>query len=84
MPQGQSAVRTFTISNTSNITDAYRITAANVSAGKIASLVFITPGGPLPIAVGSSISPMVPAGGTIAVRVTVVTNGLAIGQSLSK
>ena len=82
-PQGQNVVRTFTISNTSNITDAYRITAANVSAGRIAAIAFVAPGGSIPVTVGSTISPNVAAGSSIAVQVTVATAGIAIGQSIA-
>jgi uncharacterized repeat protein (TIGR01451 family) len=83
VPQGENAVRTFTIANSSNITDAYRITAATVSAGKLLSLAFVTPSGTVPVTIGTTVSPNVTAGSSITLQATISTAGLAIGQSLS-
>jgi uncharacterized repeat protein (TIGR01451 family)/fimbrial isopeptide formation D2 family protein len=76
--------RTFTIQNTSNITDAYKITALSSQAGKITSAVFnLAGGGTQPIVVGQTVSPQVAPGGSITVTVTIDGNGVPVGTSFS-
>jgi uncharacterized repeat protein (TIGR01451 family) len=76
-------VRTFAIANTSNITDAYTITAASCAPGSVASIAYLTAGGSsIPVTVGSTVSPSVVAGGTIVVQVTCTTTGQAVGAQI--
>ena len=82
-PQGQNTVRTFTIANSSNITDAYRITSAGVSAGKLVAIAFVSASVTTPITIGSTVSANVSPGSAIQVQVTVSTAGVAIGQTVS-
>ena len=83
VPQGQNAVRTFTITNSSNITDAYRVTAASASGGKIVAIAFVNAGTMAPVTIGSTVSANVTAGSSLQVQVTVATAGIAIGQTVS-
>jgi uncharacterized repeat protein (TIGR01451 family) len=81
---GAVATRTFTIANDSNITDAYVITSATVSAGAVTSLTFVpTPGRSIPATAGSTVSPAVAPGGTIGVIVTVATAGVPIDTAIA-
>lgn len=77
---GQSTTRTFLITNGSNIADAYTITAVAAGALTITSLSFIMPGGPVPVTVGKTISPVIAPGSSIAVQVLLSTKGLSVGQ----
>lgn len=82
VPSGRPAVRTFSIANTSNIADAYKIVSVDAGANKILSLAFVLPDGTvLPAQIGQTVSPAVPAGGRIEVRVTVDTSALAVGAA---
>lgn len=78
-----NVTRTFTITNASNISDAYKITAFAADKGNLVSLAFVTPGGPIPITVGSTVSPTVAAGSSIAVQAVISTNGIAVGTSFA-
>jgi fimbrial isopeptide formation D2 family protein/uncharacterized repeat protein (TIGR01451 family) len=81
---GTSFTRTFTITNTSNITDAYKVTALSTQAGKITSAVFNLPGGgTLPIVVGQTVSPSIAPAGTITVTVAIDGSGVASGTAFS-
>jgi uncharacterized repeat protein (TIGR01451 family) len=77
-----SVVRTFTIANTSNITDAYTITTASCSPGAILSVAYLTGSGTIPVTVGTTVSPSVSAGGTMVVQVTCNTTGQAVGAQV--
>jgi len=82
---GSPVTRRFTITNTSNVTDAYTIQAATTTKGVITSINFVVPpaGPPIPVTVGSTVSPNVVPGGTMFVDVTVNTTGLPVGTSWS-
>src|SRR5579862_4313264 len=80
---GAPLVRTFSIANVSNITDAYTIQAATASAGTITSIAFMGPNGPIPVVVGSTVSPSIAPGGTIDVQVTVATKGIPVGTDVT-
>jgi uncharacterized repeat protein (TIGR01451 family) len=83
-PTGITIVKTFTISNDSDISDAYVITALTSGAGRIVSAVFVVPGGTnVPITVGSTVSPAVAPGGSIQVAVNIDTTGIAVGTSFA-
>ncbi len=77
-----SATRVFTITNTSNITDAYRITSLQTGPLGVTSIAWITPPGSLATAVNGSASPQIGPGSSISVRVTLSTSGLNVGQSV--
>jgi uncharacterized repeat protein (TIGR01451 family) len=79
---GAPLVRSFTITNTSNISDAYTIQAAAASAGTLTGIAFIGPAGPIPVTLGSTVSPTIAPGGTIQVQFTVSTSGMAPGTDV--
>ena len=78
-----NGTRTFVISNTSNIPDAYKITALTCAPLTLVSASFVTPTGSIPVTVGETASPTIPAGGTIELQVVVSTNTLKVGDSAS-
>jgi len=82
-PVGSVVSRTFTIANSSNVSDAYTITALTASAGKIASIAFVQPSGNIPVTLGSTVSPTIAPGGTIQVLVTLSTTGVQIGTQIA-
>ena len=80
---GTPVTRRFIISNTSNLADAYTIQAASTTAGSITSISFVVPpnGPPIPVTIGTTVSPTVQPGATMYVDVTVNTTGVALGTS---
>ena len=82
-PAGSPIVRTFTIANAGNVADAYTIQAVTTGAGTIASVAFVTPAGPLPVVTGTTISPTLQPGETIAVQVSLTTTGVALGAAFA-
>lgn len=82
VPAGRPAVRTFTIANTSNIPDAYKIVSVDAGSQKILSLAFVLPDGTaIPAQTGQTVSPAVEPGGRLSVRVTVDTSAMAVGAA---
>lgn len=82
-PAGANVVKTFVISNGSNIPDAYRITGIAVDQGQIVSAAFVTAAGPVAVAVGSTVSPIVQPGSSISLQVVVGTAGISVGTSFA-
>jgi len=82
-PAGSVVTRTFTIANSSNITDAYTITSLTATAGKITSIAYVQPAGNIPVTLGSTVSPVIAPGGTIQVLVTLSTTGISIGTQIA-
>lgn len=80
---GSTATRTFTITNTSNITDAYQIDKLSAGSLGIVGVAWIAASGSISTAVNGSISPGIAPGGSISVQVVVSTNALTIGQSVA-
>jgi uncharacterized repeat protein (TIGR01451 family) len=77
-------VRVFTLTNSSNIADAYTVTAAGTSAGSIASLAFVAADGTTtPTSVNGARSPLVAPGASIAVAFTLATQGVPAGTSIA-
>jgi len=75
--------RTFTISNVSNIADAYAIVNATTNGGKISAVAFVLPDGTtIPASVGA-VSPLVQPGTSIQVQISVATSGVAVGAQIS-
>ncbi|MGD0472762.1 MAG: hypothetical protein ABSB70_06045 [Candidatus Velthaea sp.] len=81
---GTVATKTFIITNQSNISDAYVITAAGVSAGSVQNVAF-APANAAAVAatVGSTVSPAVPPGASLSVTVAVATANAPIGSSIA-
>ncbi len=79
---GQNATRTFAITNTSNIADAYRVTSLTTGALRLVSAEFVTPAGAPIGPATSSVSPAVQPGGSVDVVVVASTAGLSVGQSI--
>ncbi len=78
---GQSFIRTFTITNSSNIVDDYTI-AASVSAGSIVSLAYAAGGPSAQMANGAALPTALPPGGTAQVLVTVNTGQAPVGTEI--
>ena len=76
---GQPVTRTFTIVNTSNIPDAYRITSFTADRGSVTSLAFVSGGSSTPIAVGTTISATIQPGQSVTVQAVINTSGVAVG-----
>jgi len=82
-PVGTPVTRTFTITNSGNVADAYTIASLTSSAGTITSIAFITASGVIPATVGSTVSPALQPGETIKVQVVIATAGVAVGAPFS-
>lgn len=83
-PASAQIVRVFTLTNSSNIGDAYTITAAGSSAGSIVSIAFVAADGTTtPTSVNGAHSPLVQPGATISVAVTIATQGVALGTAIA-
>ena len=80
-PAGTNIVRTFTITNAGNVTDAYTVQTLTTGAGTIASAAFLTPSGPVPIALGSTLSPALQPGESVKVQVAIATAGAVVGTA---
>jgi len=80
-PVGTAITRTFTITNAGNVPDAYTITAVTVGGGTVSSIAFVTAQGNLPVTIGSTVSPTLPAGGSLTVQVVLATKGVAVGTT---
>jgi uncharacterized repeat protein (TIGR01451 family) len=74
--------RTFTITNTSNIPDAYTITTEANAAAALVSIVYRSGSASIPVTVGSTVSPTVAPGDSISVAVKVDTTGLSIDTAV--
>jgi uncharacterized repeat protein (TIGR01451 family) len=80
---GTSVVRVFTLTNSSNIADAYTVTAAAGSAGTIVSLAFVAGDGTTtPASVNGARSALVTPGASIGVAVTLSTEGVPPGTNI--
>lgn len=83
-PVNSTTTRTFTIANTSNIADAYKITAAQASSPlAIVSMSYLTPTGPVPVTLDGTVSPTVQPGGVVTLQVVLSTANLAMGAKAS-
>ena len=80
--QNAAVTRTFTITNSSNIADAYSLTAVTTSGGSVTNVAFVTANGATNGANGV-VSPVVQPGAAIGVSVTVATTGVALGTPLA-
>ena len=78
-PVGTPVTRTFTITNTGNVADAYTITGLVTGAGTIQSAAFVTANAVIPITLGSTVSPTLQPGETIKLQVIIATAGIAVG-----
>ncbi|MDQ6942384.1 MAG: DUF11 domain-containing protein, partial [Candidatus Eremiobacteraeota bacterium] len=82
-PVGTPVTRTFTITNSGNVPDAYTIASLVSSAGSITSIAFITAGGAIPATIGGTVSPTLQPGDTIKVQVVIATAGVAVATPFS-
>ncbi len=82
-PTGSTIKRTFSISNTSNVSDAYSIVEATTTGGKVAAIAFIAADGTTTPAGIGAVSPTIEPGGSIGVQLSVATSGLAVGTQIS-
>jgi len=82
-PVGTQIVRTFTITNAGNYADAYTITQAQSGAGTIASIAFLTAGGPVPVTIGSTTTPTLQPAESIKVQLLITTTGVAVGATFA-
>ena len=78
---GANVTRTFTVTNVSNIDDAYTIRSVVAAAGKVVGAAFVTSGGTIPAAIGSTVSPTIHPGESLQIQVVVATAGVAVGTS---
>ena len=78
-PVGTPVTRTFTITNTGNVADAYVITGLVSGAGTIQSIAFVTANATIPVTPGSTVSPTLQPGETIKLQVVIATAGVAVG-----
>lgn len=82
VPAGQTATRTFTVFNGSNISDAYRVTALSAGALTIASEKWVLADGSSTNASGGASSPTVAPGQSVSLTIAVATPGLAVGAQV--
>ena len=80
-PSNQTVTRTFVVTNTSNIPDAYQIVKLTAGSLKIASVVFSN-NGATQDASNAATSPVIEPGGTIQIVVSVATGALALGTQV--
>jgi uncharacterized repeat protein (TIGR01451 family) len=81
---GTVAIKTFTISNQSNLSDAYVISAVTASAGAVQSVSFTSANAaPIAATVGSTMSPVLQPGTSLTVSVAVSTSGAAVGSAIA-
>jgi uncharacterized repeat protein (TIGR01451 family) len=78
-PVGTPITRTFTITNTGNVADAYIITGLVSGAGSILSAAYVTSNATIPVTPGTTVSPTLQPGETIKLQVVIATAGVAIG-----
>ncbi|HEY0382622.1 MAG TPA: hypothetical protein VGC72_10515 [Candidatus Elarobacter sp.] len=82
-PFGTPVTRTFTITNSGNVPDAYTLASLTASAGTITSIAFVTASGAIPATVGSSVSPALQPGESINVQVVIATAGVVVATPFS-
>ncbi|MDB5026988.1 MAG: conserved repeat domain protein, partial [Candidatus Eremiobacteraeota bacterium] len=80
-PVGTPVARTFTITNAGNVADAYTIQALTAGAGTITSIALLTAAGPLPVTVGTTVSPALQPGESVKVQVAIATTGVGVGAA---
>ena len=80
-PAGTTITRTFTITNAGNVADAYTVAAATTGGGTITGIAFLTASGTVPVTIGSTTSPTLAPGASIAVQVTIATAGVAVATA---
>ena len=81
-PVASKTVRTFVVTNTSNITDAYQIDKLSAGTLAITNVAWLTASGPKNTSVNGSVSPAVVPGSSVSVQVTISTAGLTVGASV--
>lgn len=79
---GQPATRTFVVTNDSNITDAYRVTAFSAGTLAATALKWVTPSGTVSDATQGNTSPSVAPGASIQLQAIVATTRLSVGAQV--
>ena len=80
-PVGTPIARTFTVTNTGNVADAYTIASVTTAAGTLSSAAFITGNGSVPITIGQTASPTLQPGESVKVQIVVGTSAAPLGAS---
>jgi uncharacterized repeat protein (TIGR01451 family) len=80
-PAGTPITRTFTITNTGNVADAYTIVSVAPGAGTVTSVAFLAASGSVPVTIGTTVSPPLQPGDSIRVQVIITTVGIAVGAA---
>ena len=80
-PAGAPITRTFTITNTGNVADAYTIVSIAPGAGTVTSAAFLAASGSVPATIGTTVSPPLQPGDSIRVQVIITTVGIAVGAA---
>ncbi|HEY0871757.1 MAG TPA: hypothetical protein VGD55_15260 [Acidothermaceae bacterium] len=79
-PIGPLLVKTFSITNNSDVVDAYTVQTATTSAGSIAGVAFVNASGTTtPATVGQTLSQTIQPGASLQVQVSIVTTAIAVG-----
>ena len=76
---GTIVTKTFAVANASNGADAYTVQNVTTTAGRVASIAFATASGPVPVTIGTTVSPTIGPGATQAVLVRIDTASVAPG-----
>lgn len=79
---GSAATRVFTITNTSNIPDAYQLDKLTAGSLTIVSAAWQSSSGPIATGVNGAVSPAVDPGASVTLRVTIATTGLSVGANV--
>jgi uncharacterized repeat protein (TIGR01451 family) len=78
---GQQFVRTFSITNSSNITDTYAVTAA-VTSGSIVSLAYVVNGTSVPVVNGATLPSSLAEGASAQIIVTATPGSTPVGSNI--
>jgi uncharacterized repeat protein (TIGR01451 family) len=78
---GSNVSRTFTVTNDSNINDAYTLAAAT-TGGSVVSIALTVNGQSVPNFTSGSVSPQLTPGSSLTAVVTIATTGVSIGTNI--
>jgi uncharacterized repeat protein (TIGR01451 family) len=78
---GSNVSKTFTVTNNSNFSDAYTLSAAT-TGGTVASVVLTVNGQPVSNFTSGSVSPQLTPGSSLQAVVTIATTGVSVGTNI--